>query len=544
MSREVKLQSLASIGISSNLLSAAKEADRTDGLELLARLVTLIESQTFEVGPLYKEGDMADTFYIVRAGEVSLQFDNDGGGGGGGEDECVVSKGGCFGEAALILSSEEKYTETCHVIKKSELFVLKREDLVLLNFGDLLISDEMKARMELSRKSSTTSPPTEEEEAAFNSQLDSMRDALPDLNKNPNEDDDDDEDENMSRRATEAFQVCRTVLTAPIGLEDLVMERTIGCGFFGRVKLATHKASGTVCAVKILQKDTIVEMKQTRNISREKDIVASLTHPNVLRLYGTFQDQDCLYMMLELVNGGELYRLMHGDGSEENVLPFKDARFYVAQVLNVYEYIHARNIIYRDLKPENLLISSCGYLKVIDWGFAKEITDNITYTMCGTPEYLAPEIVNCSGHGRAADLWSLGVNLYEMVVGYSPFVGDDVNDHLDICRRITCGVLEWPPDRPVDPRFVDMITQLLVQDPTARLGCMAEGCKAVEKHVVYEGDDELPAFDWEAMRRFEMEAPWIPDIPDGAKDVSNFDDIYDDEEEEIIPYDGDVVFDF
>jgi len=83
----------------------------------------------------------------------------------------------------------------------------------------------------------------------------------------------------------------------------------------------------------------------------------------------------------------------------------------------VYEYIHAKNIIYRDLKPENLLISSTGYLKVIDWGFAKEIADNTTYTMCGTPEYLAPEVVNCSGHGRAADLWSLGVNLFEMVCG-------------------------------------------------------------------------------------------------------------------------------
>jgi len=110
------------------------------------------------------------------------------------------------------------------------------------------------------------------------------------------------------------------------------------------------------------------------------------------------------------------------------------------QVLDVFAYIHAKSIIYRDLKPENLLISPKGYLKVIDWGFAKEIEDNTTYTMCGTPEYVAPEVVNGSGHGKGADYWALGCNLYEMVVGVSPFVGDDVSDTLAIYQRITAGV--------------------------------------------------------------------------------------------------------
>jgi len=332
-------------------------------------------------------------------------------------------------------------------------------------------------------------------------------------------------------------------------LSELEVERTLGCGSFGRVKLATHVATKTFLALKILQKDTVVENRQTKNVSREKDIMAKLQHPNVLRLYGTFQDQDCLYMMLELVNGGELFRLMHGDGSEMNLLPFENARFYVAQVLVVYEYIHAMGIVYRDLKPENLLISPDGYLKVIDWGFAKEITDNTTYTMCGTPEYLAPEIVGGSGHGSAADFWALGVNLYEMVVGYSPFAGDDVTDNLAVCERIASGAVEWPEDVAVDTRLKDLTCKLLTQDPSQRFGCLANGVKDVAQHQAYRKGDVKDgggkeAFDWSAMRSGHMKAPWVPDLSGGLKDVSNFDDIYDDEEEDIVPYDGDVVFDF
>jgi hypothetical protein len=372
----------------------------------------------------------------------------------------------------------------------------------------------------------------------------------------------------MLRRSasTTAFRVA---LTCPNGLSNLEVERTLGMGSFGRVKLATHTKSGTLCALKILQKQVVVETRQVKNIGRERSIMLALQHPSVLRLYGSFQDTDSLYMLLELVNGGELYRLMHGDGSEQNQLKPADALFYASQVATVYAYIHSKDIIYRDLKPENLLLTAEGYLKVIDWGFAKQIEDNTTYTMCGTPEYLAPEIVNGSGHGRAADYWSLGVVLYEMVVGYSPFVGDDYTDQLAICERITSGFVEWDPEAKVHPLLQDLVEKLLCQDPTARLGCRAAGVRDFEEHAAYVtplnepvapsalpllpgGPDQqeaeatgLGAFDWPAMRSFTMPAPWVPDLSKGgAKDVSNFDDIYDEEEEEFVPYDGDVVFDF
>lgn len=323
------------------------------------------------------------------------------------------------------------------------------------------------------------------------------------------------------------------------GTADLEVMRTLGCGSFGRVKLALHKETNTILALKILLKSNVVEMRQVQNIKREKDIIAQLTHPNVLRLFGTFQDADSLYMMLELVVGGELFRIMHGDGSEENVLPLESARFYTAQVVEVFSYIHSQSIIYRDLKPENLLVTDAGYLKVIDWGFAKEVQDDTTYTLCGTPEYLAPELVDGRGHGKAVDFWALGCVLYEMCIGFSPFVGDDANDSMAICHRITSGIIEWPEDIECDPYAKSMIERLLCQNAVERLGCLKNGVDDIKNYPLYHG------FEWEKMTSFEMPAPWVPEIQD-ERDVSNFDDIYDDgtEEEEFVSYDGDVTFDF
>lgn len=174
-----------------------------------------------------------------------------------------------------------------------------------------------------------------------------------------------------------------------------------------------------------------------------------------------------------LVNGGEVYRRLHGgDGSEENRLSFDEVRFYAAQVLTVYEYIHELSIVYRDLKPENMLVTAQGYLKIIDWGFAKQIDDDMTYTACGTPEYFAPELVQACGHGKAVDLWSLGVVVYEMAVGYTPFVGDDINDRMAIYERICSGSVEWPDDdgegEPIDDRLKALILDLLKQTPVER----------------------------------------------------------------------------
>ena len=157
---------------------------------------------------------------------------------------------------------------------------------------------------------------------------------------------------------------------------------------------------------------------------------------------------------------------------------------------------------------------------MIDWGFAKEIEGGTTYTLCGTPEYLAPELVDGRGHGKAVDFWALGCVLFEMLQGFSPFVGDDANDTMAICHRITAGILEWPEgdEYSLEPSAKRMIERLLTSDPVERLGCLKDGIEEIYKDPFYSD----AGFDWEAMREATMEAPWVPEIAD-EKDVSNFD---------------------
>ena len=196
-------------------------------------------------------------------------------------------------------------------------------------------------------------------------------------------------------------------------LDDLELLAVLGVGSFGTVRLVRHKGPDELYALKQLSKATVVLTRQQKNIRAERKVLHESDHPFILRLAATFSDDDSLYMLTELVQGGELFRRMHGDGTEENPLPLPDAQFYGACLTSVLAYIHERQIAYRDIKPENLLLDAAGYLKVVDWGFAKQV-DGRTFTVCGTPEYLAPEAIKGTGHGTAVDCWALGVIIYEV----------------------------------------------------------------------------------------------------------------------------------
>lgn len=165
--------------------------------------------------------------------------------------------------------------------------------------------------------------------------------------------------------------------------------------------------------MKVLAKTEVVRLKQVEHISCERSILGAVDHPGIVNLFCTFQDNLNIYMLLEFVQGGELFsHLRRAVRFSADV-----TRFYAANIILVLEYLHNRNLIYRDLKPENLLLDAHGYLKVTDFGFAKYVPDR-TFTLCGTPEYLAPEIINSAGHGKAADWWAFGVLLFEMLCGY------------------------------------------------------------------------------------------------------------------------------
>ncbi len=203
-------------------------------------------------------------------------------------------------------------------------------------------------------------------------------------------------------------------LTTTVKLDDFELDRTIGTGSFGRVMVAYLKRDRTQrYAMKMLKKENIVKMKQVEHTLNERKILSSIDFPFIVKLAYAFKDASNLYMVLEYVSGGEMFTHLRKTGrySEEN------ACFYASQIVLTFEYLHYLQIVYRDLKPENVLYDSSGYVKITDFGFAKVIKDR-TWTLCGTPEYLAPEIILSRGYNKAVDWWALGVIIYEMAGNY------------------------------------------------------------------------------------------------------------------------------
>jgi serine/threonine protein kinase len=183
-----------------------------------------------------------------------------------------------------------------------------------------------------------------------------------------------------------------------IKLSDYEMGETLGTGSFGRVKIAKNKKTGEYVAMKIMKKVEILKSKQADHIANEIKILSMIEHPFVITFGGFTQDERNLYLDLELINGGELFTYLRGVGR----FPVDQARLYICQIICIFDYLHNKNIIYRDLKPENILIHKSGYLKFTDFGFVK-IVERRTYTLCGTPEYLPPEIFLNKGNGRPVD---------------------------------------------------------------------------------------------------------------------------------------------
>lgn len=192
--------------------------------------------------------------------------------------------------------------------------------------------------------------------------------------------------------------------TSTTKLEDFDLVRTLGTGSFGRVMLIKKKTNGSYYALKILEKRRVVKTKQVEHTLNEKKILNAIHFPFITQLLCAFKDNANLYMVIEYVNGGEMFTHLVRDnkGFSET-----RARFYTAQVVLAIEYLHSLDILHRDLKPENTLISNDGYIKISDFGFAKQVKTR-TYTLCGTPEYLAPEIIQSKGYGKSVDWWALG----------------------------------------------------------------------------------------------------------------------------------------
>ncbi|KAJ3307944.1 hypothetical protein HDU76_004235 [Blyttiomyces sp. JEL0837] len=261
--------------------------------------------------------------------------------------------------------------------------------------------------------------------------------------------------------------------------------------------------------MKVLRKSEIVKLRQVEHTVNEKLILNSLEFPYLVGLLGSFQDNSNLYLVLEYVQGGELFSFLRRSGRFPNHV----AKFYAAEVILAFEYLHGMNIIYRDLKPENLLIDAEGHIKITDFGFAKEVPDQ-TWTLCGTPDYLAPEIIQAKGYGKPVDWWALGVLIYEMIAGHPPFFDDDP---FKLYEKILICKLKFPPH--FDALAKDLVKRLLTPDLSKRYGNLKNGTEDIKRHKWFQG------LDWEKLRNMEFDvydedhAPYGVPAPDHFKDL-------------------------
>jgi len=291
--------------------------------------------------------------------------------------------------------------------------------------------------------------------------------------------------------------------TAPepkVTAADFELLKLVGKGSFGKVMQVRYKKTGEIFAMKVLSKAHIVEHNEVEHTLAELHILQKLHHPFLVNLHYSFQTNEQLYFVLDFVNGGELFfHLQH-----EKRFSVERARFYGAEICLALEHLHNAGVVYRDLKPENLLLTVDGHICMTDFGLCKEGLKNPTDktgTFCGTPEYLAPEILLGNGYGKAVDWWSYGSLLYEMIVGLPPFYSADVQE---MYQKIISEPLTFPPYVPPDAQ--DLLVRLLERDPEQRLA----DPNVIKRHPFYQ------SIDWDLLFHKGITPPYIPPVADST----------------------------
>eukprot|EP01040_Poterioochromonas_malhamensis_P000965 gene964-1024_t len=420
----------------------------------LEKMTISLERETYESGEtIIRQGNVGDNFYIIAEGDVGVFRADET---GKEKKLTVLHQGGYFGEKALL--KEDVRQASCIAESRVVCLTLGREDFI-----DMLGS------------------------------LDDM------MNK--------DKAESPTPIVTSLAEESKSAPLLDIQLGDLEVKATLGCGAFGRVKLARYPKTDQYFALKCQAKRSIVESGLQEHVLNEMRVMRKINHPYIAKLYASLQDKCNIYFVLELLQGGELFTHLRNRGK----LTEQSARFYAAIVVYAFSTLHAKKIAYRDLKPENLVMDNSGYVKLVDFGLAKQLLSGKTWTLCGTPDYLAPEIILNEGHDLAVDYWALGVLIFEMVVGAPPFYAEDP---MEVYEKILSG-------NPPMPTFFtrnlsDLIKKLLRSQQGKRLGNTRGGTAAVVKHKWFS------SFDWASIENGEAKAPYVPTIS-AKDDVTNFD---------------------
>ena len=289
-----------------------------------------------------------------------------------------------------------------------------------------------------------------------------------------------------------------------ISLKDLVIVKILGKGMFGNVFLVADKIKTRLYALKTVSRKKIERYEIQENLILERKIMLQLDHMLILKLVRTFKDARRVYFLTEFVKGLDLFDVLR----QLNLVSDMDSKFYTGCLIMMFEHLHERDIIYRDLKPENVMVDEDGYPKLIDFGIAKIVRER-TYTVVGTPHYMAPEVIIGKGYGLSADYWSIGIMLYEFMYGGVPF-GEEEEDPYIIYEKVIEGKLVYP-------NFIDskelpksMIEQLLSKSPAMRTGGSGGSLK---NHPWFIG------FDWEALFNRQIDSPYKPKIPDLSREI-------------------------
>ncbi|KAF8373784.1 egl-4, partial [Pristionchus pacificus] len=416
---------------------------------------------------IIRQGEKGDTFFIINNGQVKVTQQIEG------ESEPreirVLNQGDFFGERAL-LGDELRTANIIAMNPGVEVLTLDRESFLKL-IGD--IDAVKKDYGDSDRLSQSTVPiiePPSPTKVALQAEFDQVT------------------------------------------LRNLKRLATLGVGGFGRVELVCINGDKSrTFALKALKKKHIVDTRQQEHIFAERNIMLETNTDWIVKLYKTFRDTKYVYMMLEVCLGGELWTTLRDRGHFDDYT----ARFYVACVLEGLEYLHRRNIVYRDLKPENCLLANSGYLKLVDFGFAKKLAPGRkTWTFCGTPEYVSPEIILNKGHEQSADYWALGIYICELMLGRPPFqAADPMKTYTLILKGVDA--LEIP-NRRIGKTATALVKKLCRDNPGERLGSGSGGVNDIRKHRWFMG------FDWEGLRNHTLKPPIQPKVQNPA-DVANFD---------------------
>lgn len=295
-------------------------------------------------------------------------------------------------------------------------------------------------------------------------------------------------------------------LKTHLSIEDFDLLKVIGKGSFGKVMQVMKKDTKQIYALKTLRKHHIVSRMEVTHTMAERTVLARINNPFVVPLKFSFQSPEKLYLVLSFINGGELFYHLQKSGK----FSMDRSRFYIAELLSALESLHELNVIYRDLKPENILIDYQGHIALCDFGLCKlnMSNDDKTNTFCGTPEYLAPELLLNQGYTRSVDWWTLGTLLYEMLTGLPPFYDDDVPT---MYKKILQNTLKFPPFlEGTDAQ--DLLAKLLQKDPAHRL----DDAHQIKSHPFFKN------IDWKKLLDKGYQPPFKPTVQ-GFLDTSNFD---------------------